>query len=282
MEGNQQQSTSQGTTTGSGGGTAKPKNTVKRSKSADRMMACRFEMKYLVSESKAAAMTHFMQPYIPMDRYCKLQRGGDYPIVSLYIDSEKLRLCRESLEGHQNRFKLRIRSYTDEPDYPCFFEIKRRINTVIMKSRARVMHRDVPGLLDGLPLPPQNYNVDWNALNQFQLYAGSIRARPTILIRYMRQAYEGEGEGRVRVTFDRKLCYKVTDKPEVRLGGTGWQVNPFTVGQVILEIKFTGQYPPWLNRMVKYFDLKVRAISKYGSSIEDSCLLRFCAPQLTA
>jgi len=282
LEEAKQQSTSQGTTSHSSGGVAKGTQKVKRSKSADRMMACRFEMKYLVSESKAAAMTQFMKPYIPMDRYCKLQRGGDYPIVSLYIDSEKLRLCRESLEGHQNRFKLRIRSYTDEPDYPCFFEIKRRINTVIMKSRARVMPRDVPGLLEGLPLPPQNYNVDLKALSQFQLYAASIRARPTILIRYLRQAYEGEGEGRVRVTFDRRLCYKVTHKPEVRLGGPGWQPNPFTVGQVILEIKFTGQFPPWLNRMVKYFDLKARAISKYASSIEDSCLLRFCAPQLTA
>jgi len=283
LEENKQQSTAQGTTSHSSeGGAAKPAKKAKLSASGDRMMACRAEMKYLVSESTAAAMTQFMKPYIPVDRYCKLQRGGDYPIVSLYIDSEKLRLCKESLEGTQNRFKLRIRSYTDEPDYPCFFEIKRRINTVIMKSRARVMHRDVPGLLEGLPLPPQNYNVDWNALNQFQLYAASIRARPTILIRYMRQAYEGEGEGRVRVTFDRRLCYKVTHKPEVRLGGTGWQRNPFTTGQVILEIKFTGHYPPWLNRMVKYFNLKARAISKYASSIEDSCLLRFCAPQLTA
>jgi len=283
LEEDKRQSTSQVVSSGSSEqSSAKVKKQAKRVKSADRMMGCRFEMKYLISESKAAAMTQFMKPYIPVDRYCKLQRGGDYPIVSLYIDSEKLRLCRESLEGHQNRFKLRIRSYTDEPDYPCFFEIKRRINTVIMKSRARVMHRDVAGLLAGLPLPPQNYNVDYKALNQFQLYAASIRARPTILIRYMRQAYEGEGEGRVRVTFDRRLCYKVTRVPEVRLGGTGWQPSPFTVGQVILEIKFTGHYPAWLTRMVKYFDLKARAISKYGSSIEDSCLLRFCAPQLTA
>jgi len=254
---------------------------VKKSAPADRMMASRFEMKYLISESTAAGMKQFMKSYIPMDRYCKLHRGGDYPIVSLYLDSENLRLCRESLEGHKNRFKLRIRSYTDEPDYPCFFEIKRRITTVIMKSRARVMHRDVPGLLQGLPLPPQNYNVDEAALNQFQLYASCIRARPTILIRYMREAYEGEGEGRVRVTFDRKLCYKVTHEPEVRLGGTGWQPNPFTVGQVILEIKFTGNYPAWLTRMVKYFGLRLRSISKFASSLEDASLLRFCAPQLT-
>ena len=72
-----------------------------------------------------------------------------YPIVSLYIDSPELQLCRESLTGQKNRFKLRVRSYTDEPEYPQFFEIKRRINQVIMKSRARVTDADVPNLLGG-------------------------------------------------------------------------------------------------------------------------------------
>jgi hypothetical protein len=111
-----------------------------------------------------------------------LQPSRDYPIVSLYLDSDDLLLCRESLTGHKNRFKLRIRSYTDEPEYPRFFEIKRRINTIIMKSRARVMDSDVETLLAGLPLPPQNYTADVDAINQFQLYASSIRAKPAVLV----------------------------------------------------------------------------------------------------
>ena len=246
----------------------------------DRTLKSRCELKYHITESQAQAIVQFMKPYIQMDRYCKLQRGGDYPIVSLYLDSDDLRLFKESMYGLMNRFKLRIRSYTDERDYPCFFEIKRRINTVIMKSRARVMHRDVPSLLAGLPLPPQNYHVDIDALNQFQLYSASIKAKPLILIRYMRQAYEGDGEARVRVTFDRELCYKVTRKPEVTLSGPGWQRNPFTLGGVILEIKFTGYYPAWVNRLVKCFNLRSRSISKYASSINDSSLLGFCAPFL--
>ena len=253
----------------------------KRAAPADKMLACRYELKYHLTESRARAVAEFVKQYVPVDRYCKLQRSGDYPIVSLYLDSDNMHLCKESLEGRQNRFKLRIRGYTDEPDYPVFFEIKRRINTVIMKSRTRVMHSDVPRLLSGLSLPPQSYSVDTKALNQFQLYMTSIQAKPKVLIRYMRQAFEGEGEGRVRVTFDRELCYSVTDKPEVRLGGSGWQRNPATEnGGVILEIKFTGSYPVWLSRLVEYFDLRARAMSKYATSISDSCLLRFCAPHL--
>lgn len=246
----------------------------------DRTLGCRHELKYHITESTAAAIARYVGHFLEMDRYSKLQRRGDYPIVSLYLDSEDKQLCRESLRGHKNRFKLRIRSYTDEPEYPRFFEIKRRLNTIIMKSRTRVMDRDVPNLLVGLPLPPQKFKADVDTINQFQLYMNSIRARPAVLVRYMRQAFEGDSNNRVRVTLDRELAYKITTKPEVRLGGSGWQRNPFTVNGVVLEIKFTGHFPAWLSQMVKYFNLRQRSISKYASSIENSCSLRFCAPQL--
>jgi len=250
----------------------KPKKTV------DGMLACRFEMKYLITESEAAALERYIRPFLPPDRYSKLQRGGMYPIVSLYLDSPDLHLCRETLTGVKNRFKLRIRSYTDEPEYPRFFEIKRRINRVIVKSRARVTDRDVPLLLSGRSLPPQGYTTDEAALNQFQLYTSSIQAGPVVLIRYTRQAFENTSENRVRVTFDRQLCYKVTDEPQVRLGGSGWQHNTLTLGHVILEIKFTGRYPIWLARMAADFDLEQRSISKYATSVEQACAFGFCSP----
>ena len=256
------------------------KNAKTPAKVVDRVMGCRYELKYVISEAKAEALTQFIKPYLQVDRYSKLQRGGGYPIVSLYLDSDDMRLCKDTLEGRKNRFKLRIRSYTDEPDYPRFFEIKRRLNTVILKSRARVMDRDVPALLAGLPLPPQNYSADIDTINQFQLYMNSIKAKPKILIRYMRRAYEGDSETRVRVTFDSKLCYCATDAPEVRLSGRGWQRNSITEGGVILEIKFTNRYPAWLSEMVEYFDLLQRPVSKYATSVTEACALGFCAPSL--
>lgn len=249
---------------------------------SDRTLGCRHELKYHITESKAVAIARFVGPFLRLDRYCKLQRSGDYPIVSLYVDSEDLQLCRESLGGYKNRFKLRIRSYTDDPDYPRFFEIKRRLNTIIIKSRTRVMDHDVPALLAGRPLPPQDYTADVKTINQFQLYMNSIRARPAVLVRYMRQAYECDSHNRVRVTFDRQLAYNVTRLPDVRLGGSGWRRNAYTLNGVVLEIKFTGHFPVWLSDMVRHFDLRQQSISKYASSIRESCSLRFCAPQLGA
>ncbi|MDI6451204.1 polyphosphate polymerase domain-containing protein [Anaerobaca lacustris] len=258
----------------------KDRPALNATKSGDRMLACRFELKYLIMEATAAAIEKYIRPFLEYDRYSKLQRGGMYPIVSLYCDSQDMQLCRETLTGVKNRFKLRIRSYTDEPEYPRFFEIKRRINQVIVKSRARVMDEDVAPLLAGRQLPPRGYTTDEAALNQFQLYAASIHAGPRVLIRYMRQAFENTTENRVRVTFDRDLCYKVTDKPIVRLGGSGWQRNVLTEGYVILEIKFTGTFPTWLSRMAALFGLRARSVSKFATSIEQACALGYCAPVL--
>jgi hypothetical protein len=249
---------------------------------ADRTLWCRYEIKYVISESKAAAIARFIEPYLKLDRHCRLQPNCAYPIVSLYLDSDNLQLCRESLEGHLNRFKLRVRSYSDNSDCPQFFEIKRRANTVIIKSRAKVMHHDVPVLLSGRYVHPlQDYKTEVDTLKQFQLYMKSISAGPKVLIRYMRQAYESHTENRVRVTFDRQLKYKVSQEPQVLFGGRGWQYSLVTLaGGVILEIKFTGRYPPWLGRMVQYFNLQQQPISKYTTSIIKACSLGFYAPKV--
>jgi hypothetical protein len=243
----------------------------------DSVISCRYEMKYVICESRAEAIRQFIKPYVQLDRYCKLRRSGVYPIVSLYLDSNDFQLCRESLTGQKNRFKLRIRSYTDDPNYPRFFEIKRRMNNIIIKSRCRVLDKDVSKLLTGLSLPLQEHHfaTDYEALRQFQLYVNNIRARPVVLIRYMRQAYEDDSENRVRITFDRKLAYNVTSKPKVRLNSQGWRRHSL-LGSVILEIKFTDRYPAWLRQMVECFNLRQQSMSKYATSVQEASSRGFC------
>ena len=243
----------------------------------DRTLRCRYEMKYLISAAQTEAIQQFVKPYMGLDKYSKLQPDGYYPIVSLYLDSSDLQLCRETLTDKRNRFKLRIRGYTDDQQYPLFFEIKRRINTVIMKSRAKVRHQDLATAMKGLRVSIQ---TDQDALDQFQLYVGVLGARPTVLVRYWRKAYEAESANRVRITFDRQLSYKLTREPLVYLSGSGWQHNRLTMQGVILEIKFTGRYPNWLNELVRYVDLRAEGISKYATAMQQACALGFCGPRL--
>lgn len=255
--------------------------TIPKGIGVDRTLWCRYEMKYVISQSKAAAIERFIQPYLKLDRYCKCRPDAAYPIVSLYLDSDNMQLCRESLRGHLKRFKLRVRSYSDEHDCPRFFEVKRRANTIIIKSRARVMHQDVADLLSGRYIPPvRNYKTEADALKQFQLYMKSIVAKPKVLIRYIRRAYESDTENRLRITFDRQLAYRASSDSQVLFNGKGWRDNSVTLRDVILEIKFTGRYPAWLGRMVRYFDLRHQSMSKYATSVQRACSLRFCAPEV--
>jgi SPX domain protein involved in polyphosphate accumulation len=179
------------------------------------------------------------------------------------------------MEGRMNRFKLRVRTYSDDPESPCFFEVKRRSNNVIMKGRARVNKKDIRQILAGR-IPDKTYKEDVQVLRQFQLYKDSLNARPLILVRYNRQAWEGDTATRVRVTFDRDLCYKTVTTPEVEVNGPGWHRVPFNF--VVLEIKFTSRFPAWLSNMVKCFDLKQTAFSKYVSTIKQSNSLGASSP----
>ena len=53
-----------------------------------------------------------------------------------------------------------------------------------------------------------------------------------------------------------------------------------TTGYTILEIKFTGCYPAWLSRLVRQFNLEACSVSKFATSITQSCRLGFCGPAM--
>jgi SPX domain protein involved in polyphosphate accumulation len=239
------------------------------------VLGCRYELKYRISESRARAIAAFIKSYLHVDKYARTSPSGDYPISSLYYDSDGLRLCRDTIESKMNRFKLRVRTYSDDPKTPCFFEVKRRLNNVILKGRARVTKSDVPLILSG-SLPEGIYKQDAQVLRQFQLYKDTINARPLMLIRYDREAYEGDTATRVRITFDRNLCYKAPTTPQVEVYGANWHRVPFNF--VILEIKFTQKFPSWLSDLVRCFDLKQGAFSKYVSTIKQSNSLGASSP----
>ena len=245
-------------------------------KNKDSMLSCRYELKYRIRESKARAIAQYVQSYIPADQYSRKNPGLEYPISSLYFDSQELQLCKETIEEKVNRFKLRIRCYDDNPQTPCFVEIKRRLNSVILKDRARLQKEMLKSVIQDLCVPDSLYEKDKKILRQFQFYLRTLCARPLVLVRYKRQAFEGDSRNRVRVTLDREMSFKAVDRPVLTMNGEGWRRIPMDF--VILEIKFTNHYPLWLSDMVKCFDLKQTAMSKYVSSVQQSCSMGFCAP----
>ncbi|MEN8128299.1 MAG: polyphosphate polymerase domain-containing protein [Planctomycetota bacterium] len=254
----------------------KPYQFIHRRNSADKILSCRYELKYRIRETKAHAIAQYIQSYISPDQYARKRPGHEYPVSSLYFDSDSLHLCKETLEGRKNRFKLRVRCYDDNPQSVCFFEIKRRINSVIFKNRARIPKVHLLDAIRGNMATAGLYKKDRETLDQFSFYLQSLRANPILSVRYIRQAYEGDSSNRVRITFDRELAFKAVDTPKVSVDGQNWHTVPMDF--VILEIKFSDRYPYWLTDMVKIFDLKQTAMSKYVSSVKQSCSSGFYTP----
>ena len=232
-----------------------------------KTFAQRFEIKYLIDEAKAQAVADFVRPFVTPDEYT----GPDnsYVINSLYYDSPSLATFYSSVHGLKNRAKMRLRGYTESPESPVFFEIKRRVNQIIMKQRARVTKEaarlltqgsDIVGL-EGLPRDEKGTS----ALNAFRGLAASLAASPRVCVRYTREAYVAVEVGEsARVTFDRHLaCLPATHysddvwshRPE------GWL--PVRPRDVVLEFKFTDRMPGWMSDAVRYLRLNSRSFGKY-------------------
>jgi hypothetical protein len=233
--------------------------------SAQKMLAKRYELKYRISESLAQKIKGYVSAYLGSDPYSRRQPDGKYTICSLYMDSSRFDLFRETEMDKCNRFKLRIRGYDDDPNSPVFFEIKRKLNGIIYKSRARAGKDQIAEILKGHFLPPQAKESDRATLKQFVHYTQCLHARPIVFVRYRREAFEGETDTRSRITFDRELCYLSTDKPVYQINGPGWKRMP--IDFVVLEIKFTEFFPAWLVDLTRIFNLNRQSMSKYGNAV---------------
>jgi hypothetical protein len=235
---------------------------------SDHLRIRRHECKYLVSETTARAMRASVLPFVAPDAHAAIQPGHSYPIVSLYLDSASLALHRETIEGQLDRFKLRVRSYGDEPAAQVFLEVKRRHDRVVNKLRCPVARLDATALLArhaDLAAAALADPRHQRARAEFMRLMLRFDARPTVLVRYDREAYVGAFDPSVRVTFDRRLAAARTERPEVRMQGPAFSVVEGSL--VIVELKFDDRCPSWLAAAVQTHGLRRRSYSKYSMSM---------------
>jgi hypothetical protein len=240
------------------------------SKPEDQTTSQRFEAKYIISEMQTQEILDYIEPYLTTDKHATW--GVPYVVNSLYLDNDRLRLYWSSKGGEKNRIKLRIRAYTERPEDPVFFEIKRRMNQVILKQRAIVARDAVERVLLGQDVPPECFLAsdiqEMENLCQFRDYAESLDAGPMCMVRYTREAYMSNLEEPVRITFDRDLSalYAPFYTPDVWIYDSRW-LN-LDAAQVILELKFTNLCPAWAQRMIDRFNLLQFPFAKYLSCLE--------------
>ena len=237
-----------------------------------RLQASRFEFKYVIDESVALHVRKFLAGYLEPDEHARRSADNSYLVHSLYLDSPDLFLFRQTARGLKNRFKLRIRFYDGDPESPAFLEVKRRETDVIRKERAAVRRTGVERLLEG-GWPDATYLVRDDgpekarrALQSFCELYDSIDGQPCLYVCYEREAYVSPESDLVRVTFDRQLngCEFDRRTPLVP-PPIGTMPN---VGGVILEVKFTDRFPPWMQEMAESFNLQRRSVPKYNLCVK--------------
>ena len=231
----------------------------------DRMQRQRFEFKYLLTEEEAVRAGDFIDAYLERDPNSRRQADRAYDVHSLYLDSDNLDTYWWTVNGSKNRFKLRLRYYDDQPDGPLYFEIKRRMNEIILKRRARVRKEAAPWILEGQPPEPgwllAETPESLEAVLQFTRLAERLGARPKVHVAYRREAWVDPRSDGVRATLDRRVAAEAQATPRfpARL-----KKPLFPFGRVvILELKFTDRFPNWFRELVEAFDLVRCGGAKY-------------------
>ena len=235
----------------------------------DKLQLQRLELKYIIDESTALAVREFVSTRLELDEFSVGKPNYSYPVHSLYLDSDDLHLWQSTINSEKNRYKLRLRFYSDQPGAPVFFEIKRRVDNAILKQRGGVKREAVDWVLAGhLPGPEHLVSKEPKnlvALQRFCELTKRLNANPKVHVAYLREAWLPQDGNSVRVTMDRQ----VRDDPEPTARLSTEMKNPVLVfgDSVILEIKFTGRFPQWLADMVRAFNLRQCSAAKYVDGI---------------
>lgn len=235
----------------------------------------RREYKYLIDARTAAQVRAAIAPFCKLDPFAAKSPNKTYGIDTLYFDTPALTLFWANDLEVVDRIKMRVRRYTGAPDSPVYFEVKRRINDVISKSRGRVPQDQWQRLLrdDGAPIPEEIRGRDRMAVERFLSIARSMHIRPVTLVNYQREPYFSTIDDYARVTFDTHIRAHSVDTLTFEPDGGRWRALDTEILQkgwgsmCVLELKFTNNVPWWLVNVARSVGLVRGAFSKYGTSI---------------
>lgn len=242
------------------------------------MNPMRLEYKFLVSNSRLKELREAMLPFISLDEYAVREVDKHYTVRSMYFDTMKLDDYKDKLEGIKIRKKLRIRGYNQlNLNSVVFLEIKRKYENHISKNRAPVFFSDLELLLqtsdlDKYLIKKKNYlDVKHNAI-KFFYFLKLKSCSPSVLIDYEREAYYSKLDPTLRITFDKNLRSKPLPAVSKLYDDYGFKYS--IPGKFILEVKFFGGFPAWLQKIIKRFELKRQALSKYTICVDTQDELR--------
>lgn len=237
----------------------------------------RYEYKYLLPEALVPRVRDSAQMMCSIDKYAG--PDGTYRIRSLYCDTPTFDLYKANEREQADRFKMRIRVYPGKVS-PVFFEVKRRVLDVIVKTRSGVplaLWRDVlAGRSSALEaLSPK---VRDGAL-QFASRYHRHHMQPVMLVEYEREPYASNYDEYARLTFDRNILIQPQHELDLEADERRWRAvdhraQTRTLEPVcVLELKFERRPPMWMSQMVQRLGLVRYSFSKYCYGVTNELTL---------
>jgi hypothetical protein len=229
-------------------------------------------MKYWVSEEVADDVLGYARGYLIADPHGTRRGVISQYNTSLYLESPQLSCYRAHVDEAPDRFKLRVRAYGDPPQGLAFFETKRKVNSVIIKTRAAVTMDRMAPLLEGDhdALTEASGTPERRHLESFLYLQTITHARPFVLVRACREAYcSTDPHEDVRLTIDRRIAFQQARGPGFEADSNDWvpidgeEEHGRDVGPVMLELKFPGAPPLWMAALVRRLEMCRIAYSKY-------------------
>lgn len=233
----------------------------------------RYENKYIITDKQKDILLPILLEYTDFDKYCVGNK--DYPIYSLYFDTENNDVVRRSVQKPYYKEKLRLRSYKLNPndDDTVFLEIKKKIGGIVNKRRVVLTYKQAVRFIKYGKVPQLN-GIQKQIMNEICYYTKLHPIEKNVLIHYDRTALFGKNDKSLRITFDRNLtANENTDILRTDSNGD-FIVTPDTR---IMEIKISGATPLWLTKILTENKIYRSSFSKFGRNFQNG--LRHQTPE---
>ncbi len=233
----------------------------------------RLELKFVIDEAKALQIRRDIAPYCREDEF-NLTAGtdtADYMIQSMYLDSHSLDFHYAKERGDSERMKLRVRKYPGSG--PMGLELKQKSAVVTEKTRVMVHPGNVREAIRGDGKLWDNSVIARQFNQRFAALVAIHGAVPTLLVRYLRDAFMSEVDDYARVTMDRNIGAQRISDWDIEGRPDDWcEVSDFLGPSapkplVILELKCRANIPHWISEIIRHHELRAQSFSKYSIGI---------------
>jgi SPX domain protein involved in polyphosphate accumulation len=235
----------------------------------------RHELKYIIPSEQAEEIRNYIQIFCSHDPFAQGEPPV-YEVSTMQLDSPDLTLHLAKDAKKKNRFKLRVRTYGHDLNGTVFFEVKRKEEQFIRKTRSRVRMSDYSESLFQKPFTIPRFTNDREYANHYEFLRlmTVANAHPAVHIHYERESWIGHNDPEIRITMDRKIRYRRADGYKLFDGNEkGWRAMDSETalrrrfGGVVLEIKTPTHVPSWIFYLIRNFDLQRTGFCKYSTAM---------------